>query len=67
MAVRTRFIARERSRIDMVIDGHRPPDLEEQTIKRRLWVGAFRKLGRIRDNRFQRRKNIGVSARLRSR
>ena len=66
MALRTGFVAGKRRRIDVVIDGHAPPDLEEQTIKRRLRLGALRKLGRIRDDGFQRGKNIGISPRLRS-
>ena len=66
MALRTGFVTGERSRIDVVIDGHCPPDLEEQTIKRCPRIGALRKLGRIRYNGFQRGKNIGVSPRLRS-
>jgi len=66
MALRTGFVAGERSWIDVVIDGHCPPDLEEQTIKRRLRIGALRKLGRIRYDGFQRGKNISVSPGLRS-
>ena len=66
-AVRARLVAGERGLIDMVIDRHRPPDLEEQAVKRRFWIGAFRKFGRIGDNRLERSKHIGISPGLGSR
>ena len=50
VTMRAGFIAGERSWIDVVIDWHCPPDFEEQAVKRRPWIGALRKLGRIRDD-----------------
>ena len=67
VTMRALFVAGERRRIHMVIDGHRPPDLEEQAVERRLWISAFRKFGGIGDNGLQRGENIGIPAGLRSR
>src|ERR1700720_3789493 len=65
--MRPRFVTGERRLIDMIVDRHRPPDLEEQAVKRRPWIGAFRKLGWVGDDRLQRGKHICVSSGLRPR
>ena len=65
--MRPRFVTGERRLIDMIVDRHRPPDLEEQAVKRRPRIGAFRKLGRVGDDRLQRGEHISVSPGLRPR
>jgi len=67
VALRARFVTGECCRIDMSIDGHRTPDLEEQAVKCNFGIGAFGELGWIRDNGFERGENIGVAPGLGSR
>src|SRR5580704_4378523 len=67
IALRPRFVAGDRRLINMVVDRHRPPDLEEHAVKRRPRIGAFRKLGRVGDDGLQRGENIRVSPDLRPR
>src|ERR1700730_7899068 len=65
IAMRPRFVAGERSLIDMIVDRHGRPDLEEQAVKRCPRIGAFRKLGRIGAEGLQRGENVRVSPGLR--
>ena len=67
IAMRPRFVTGERGLVDMIVDRHRPPDLEEQAVERRPRIGAFRKLGRVGDDRLQRCKDISISPGLRPR